>query len=99
MENGAVYNETTEPQGNAPRQPLGCSLRHLRGWRLPAKALQAALSLLAVICEEVVEGCIRCGGLYFFEFKSCSAFLLSLLVLFVFCTDAYETLGEDKVQR
>ncbi|XP_010005918.1 PREDICTED: CKLF-like MARVEL transmembrane domain-containing protein 6 [Chaetura pelagica] len=57
------------------------------------------LSLLAVICEEIVAHCINCGGLYFFEFTSCSAFLLSLLILFVYCTDVYETLGEEKVQR
>lgn len=57
------------------------------------------LSLLAVICEEIVENCIKCGGLYFFEFTSCSAFLLSLLILCVYCTDVYETFGEDKVQR
>lgn len=56
------------------------------------------LSLLAVICEEIVEDCIKCGGLYFFEFTSCSAFLLSLLILCVYCTDACETFGEDKVQ-
>ncbi|NXJ96557.1 CKLF6 protein, partial [Corythaixoides concolor] len=99
MENGAVYNETTEPQAKSPRRPFGCTLRHLRGWRLPIKALQAILSLVAVICEEIVEACITCGGRYFFEFISCSAFLLSLLVLFVYCTDIYQTFGEDKVRR
>ncbi|KFP91619.1 CKLF-like MARVEL transmembrane domain-containing protein 6, partial [Apaloderma vittatum] len=57
------------------------------------------LSLLAVICEEIVEDCIKCGGLYFFEFTSCSAFLLSLLILCVYCTKIYETFGEHKVQR
>ncbi|KAF1597641.1 UNVERIFIED_CONTAM: CKLF-like MARVEL transmembrane domain-containing protein 6, partial [Eudyptes pachyrhynchus] len=98
MEDGAVYNETTEPQAKPPRRPFGCTLRHLRGWRLPIKALQAILSLLAVICEEIVEDCVTCGGLYFFEFTSCSAFLLSLLILCVYCTDVYETFGEDKVQ-
>ncbi|XP_076187237.1 CKLF-like MARVEL transmembrane domain-containing protein 6 [Aptenodytes patagonicus] len=98
MEDGAVYNETTEPQAKPPRRPFGCTLRHLWGWRLLTKALQAILSLLAVICEEIVEDCIKCGGLYFFEFTSCSAFLLSLLILCVYCTDVYETFGEDKVQ-
>ncbi|KAF1495452.1 CKLF-like MARVEL transmembrane domain-containing protein 6, partial [Megadyptes antipodes antipodes] len=98
MEDGAVYNETTEPQAKPLRRPFGCTLRHLWGWRLPIKALQAILSLLAVICEEIVEDCITCGGLYFFEFTSCSAFLLSLLILCVYCTDVYETFGEDKVQ-
>ncbi|KAM6102306.1 CKLF-like MARVEL transmembrane domain-containing protein 6 [Theristicus caerulescens] len=99
MDNGNVYNATTEPQAKAPRRFLSCTLRHLRGWRLPTKALQAILSLVAVICEEIVEDCIKCGGLYFFEFISCSAFLLSLLILCVYCTDVYETLGEDKVQK
>ncbi|NXF78503.1 CKLF6 protein, partial [Sclerurus mexicanus] len=56
-------------------------------------------SFVAVICEEVVEDCSNCSGLYFFEFISCSAFFLSLLILCVYCTDAYETLGEDKVER
>ncbi|KAF1455538.1 CKLF6 protein, partial [Pygoscelis papua] len=98
MEVGAVYNETTEPQAKPPRRPFGCTLRHLWGWRLLTKALQVILSLLAVICEEIVEDCITCGGLYFFEFTSCSAFLLSLLILCVYCTDVYETFGEDKVQ-
>ncbi|KAM6314968.1 CKLF-like MARVEL transmembrane domain-containing protein 6 [Aegotheles albertisi] len=99
MENGAVYNETTEAQAKQPRRPFGCTLRHLRGWRLPTKALQAILSLLAVICEEIVVDCIKCGGLYFFEFMSCSTFLLSLLILCVYCTDVYERIGGDKVQE
>ncbi|NWH81228.1 CKLF6 protein, partial [Piaya cayana] len=99
MESGAVYNETTEPQVEAPRRPLGCTARRLRGWRLPLKALQAILSLAAVICEEIVQVCIKCGGLYFFEFTSFSAVLLSLLILCVYCTQVYETFGEDKVQK
>ncbi|NXX81152.1 CKLF6 protein, partial [Urocolius indicus] len=99
MENGAVYNETTEPRAKPPRLSLGCSLRHLGGWRLAPKALQTILSLLAVICEEIVADCMNCSGLYFFEFISCSAFLLSLLILGVYCTDAFERFGEDKVQK
>ncbi|XP_027753456.1 CKLF-like MARVEL transmembrane domain-containing protein 6 [Empidonax traillii] len=100
MENGAVYNETTEPEAKpSRRRSFGCTLRHLSGWRLPAKAVQALFSFAAVICEEIVEDCSNCGGLYFFEFTSCSAFLLSLLVLCVYCTDVYETLGEDKVEK
>ncbi|NWH18699.1 CKLF6 protein, partial [Grus americana] len=100
MENGSVYNETTEPQVKSPRRPFGCTLPHLRGLiQLKYVIRLQILSLLAVICEEVVEDCIKCSGLYFFEFTSCSAFLLSLLILCVYCTDVYETCGEDKVQR
>lgn len=56
-------------------------------------------SFVAVVCEEIVDYCITCSGLYFFEFTSCSAFLLSLLILYVYCTNLYESLGEDKVQK
>ncbi|NXL72055.1 CKLF6 protein, partial [Leptocoma aspasia] len=98
MENSVIYKETTEPE--APRRrPCGCTLRHLRGWRLPAKVLQAIFSFVAVVCEEIVEECSICSGLYFFEFISCSAFLLSLLILYVYCSDLYESLGEEKVQK
>ncbi|NWY10034.1 CKLF6 protein, partial [Aphelocoma coerulescens] len=100
MENGAVYNETTEPEAKAPRRrPFGCTLQHLRGWRLTAKVFQAIFSFLAVVCEEIVDDCVYCSGLYFFEFISCSAFLLSLLILCVYCTDMYESLGKEKVQK
>ncbi|NXO25059.1 CKLF6 protein, partial [Cisticola juncidis] len=100
MENGAVYNPTTEAEAKGSRRrPFGCSLRHLQGWRLPVKVVQAIFSFAAVVCEEVVDSCISCGGLYFFEFISCSAFLLSLLILCVYGTDLYESLGEDKVQK
>ncbi|NWV98334.1 CKLF6 protein, partial [Machaerirhynchus nigripectus] len=100
MENGAVYNETTEPEAKAPRRrPFGCTLRHLWGWRLPVKVVQAIFSFVAVVCEEIVEDCSYCSGLYFFEFISCSAFFLSLLILCVYCTDMYESLGKEKVQK
>ncbi|NWY29225.1 CKLF6 protein, partial [Pheucticus melanocephalus] len=95
-----VYNPTTEPEAKRPRRlPLGCTLRHLRGWRLPVKLVQTIFSLVAVVCEELVEECYNCSALYFFEFVSCSAFLLSLLILYVHCTDLYESLGEHKVQK
>lgn len=46
MENGGVYNETTEPQAKLPlRRRCGCTLRHLRGWRLAHKALQPVSAL------------------------------------------------------
>ncbi|XP_014739558.1 PREDICTED: CKLF-like MARVEL transmembrane domain-containing protein 6 [Sturnus vulgaris] len=100
MENGGVYNKTTEPEVKAPRRrPFGFTLRRLWGWRLPVKVVQAIFSLVAVVCEEIVDDCSFCGGLYFFEFISCSAFLLSLLILCVYCTDLYKSLGEDKVQK
>ncbi|RMC05242.1 hypothetical protein DUI87_18426 [Hirundo rustica rustica] len=48
MENGAVYNETTEPEAKAPRRRLfGCTLRRLQGWRLAAKVVQAVFGFFA----------------------------------------------------
>lgn len=54
--------------------------------------------MLAFICEEVVSQCTLCGGLYFFEFVSCSAFLLSLLILIVYCTPVYDRVDAGKVK-
>ncbi|NXU43068.1 CKLF6 protein, partial [Drymodes brunneopygia] len=100
MEKGPVYKATTEPAAKAPRRcPLGCTLRRLWGWRLLVKALQVILSLVAVVCEEIVEDCNPCSGLYLFEFISCSAFLLSILILCAYCTNLYESLGKDKVKK
>lgn len=42
--------------------------------------------------------CTLCGGLYFFEFVSCSAFLLSLLMLIVYCTPVYDKVDPAKVK-
>ncbi|NWY70106.1 CKLF6 protein, partial [Erithacus rubecula] len=101
MEDDTVYNKTTEPQAKAPRRcpRIGFTLRHLRGWRLPVKVFQTLFSFVALVCEEIVDDCSSCSGLYIFEFISCSAFLLSLLILSVYCTDLYKSLGEDKVQK
>ena len=43
--------------------------------------------------------CTLCGGLYFFEFVSCSDFILSLLILIVYCTPVYNQVDPDKVKQ
>uniref|UniRef100_A0A2I3LJQ5 CKLF like MARVEL transmembrane domain containing 6 n=1 Tax=Papio anubis TaxID=9555 RepID=A0A2I3LJQ5_PAPAN len=103
MENGAVYSPTTEEDpgpARGPRSGLAAYffLDRLPGPRRVLKGLQLLLSLLAFICEEVVSQCTLCGGLYFFEFVSCSAFLLSLLILIVYCTPFYERVDTTKVK-
>ncbi|XP_039382938.1 CKLF-like MARVEL transmembrane domain-containing protein 6 [Mauremys reevesii] len=96
MDNGKVYSPTTEPQ----RQPAacGCTATRLSRQRLLLKGAQVLLSFLAFILEEIVESCSLCGGLYFFEFISFSATFLSLLILIVFCTSAYERIEEDRLK-
>ncbi|XP_065395880.1 CKLF-like MARVEL transmembrane domain-containing protein 6 isoform X2 [Macaca fascicularis] len=103
MENGAVYSPTTEEDPGPARGPRSgiaayFFLDRLPGPRRVLKGLQLLLSLLAFICEEVVSQCTLCGGLYFFEFVSCSAFLLSLLILIVYCTPFYEKVDTTKVK-
>ncbi|KAM6169238.1 CKLF-like MARVEL transmembrane domain-containing protein 6 [Rhynchocyon petersi] len=102
MENG-VYAPTTEEHpaaGRGSRSGLAAFF-HPERLRLPhlvLKGLQLLFSLLAFICEEVVSQCTMCGGLYFFEFISCSAFLLSLLILIVYCTRVYERVDAEAVK-
>ncbi|KAL1782033.1 CKLF-like MARVEL transmembrane domain-containing protein 6 [Sigmodon hispidus] len=103
MENGAVYSPTTEAApaaGRGARRSLAAYffLGRLPGHRNILKSLQLLLSLLAFVCEEVVSECTLCGGLYFFEFVSCSAFLLSLLLLIVYCTPVYNKVDAEKVK-
>ncbi|XP_008050867.1 CKLF-like MARVEL transmembrane domain-containing protein 6, partial [Carlito syrichta] len=103
MENGAVYSPTTEEDPDPARGPRGGLAAYFFLGRLPLhrrvlKGSQLLLSLLAFVCEEVVSQCTLCGGLYFFEFVSCSAFLLSLLILIVYCTPVYERVDAAKVR-
>ncbi|XP_012624629.1 CKLF-like MARVEL transmembrane domain-containing protein 6 [Microcebus murinus] len=103
MENGEVYRPTTEEDPDpvrGPRSGLAAFFfkGRLRWYRQVLKVLQLLLSLLAFICEEIVSQCTLCGGLYFFEFVSCSAFLLSVLMLVVYCTPVYGKIDGNKVK-
>ncbi|XP_023369662.1 CKLF-like MARVEL transmembrane domain-containing protein 6 isoform X2 [Otolemur garnettii] len=103
MENGAVYSPTTEEDPGPVRGPrsglAACFFPGRLVWyRHVLKGLQLVLSLLAFVCEEVVSQCTLCGGLYFFEFVSCSAFLLSLLMLIVYFTPLYEKIDATKIK-
>ncbi|KAM8982036.1 CKLF-like MARVEL transmembrane domain-containing protein 6 [Sarcophilus harrisii] len=101
MENGEVYSSTTEnvPSTSGPgRGSRRFPFTRLDPIRASLKLAELGFSLLAFICEEVVSLCTRCAGLYFFEFVSCSAFLLSLLVVIVYSTKLYEKVDKDKVK-
>uniref|UniRef100_A0A8C5QN19 CKLF like MARVEL transmembrane domain containing 6 n=1 Tax=Leptobrachium leishanense TaxID=445787 RepID=A0A8C5QN19_9ANUR len=77
----SVYNTTTAPA----EKKKGCSST-LGKSNMALKVAQLVCSLVAFICEEIIEHCENCGGLYFFEFVSCSASLLVLLLLIVYFT-------------
>ncbi|XP_072268473.1 CKLF-like MARVEL transmembrane domain-containing protein 6 [Pyxicephalus adspersus] len=78
MADAAPYQPTTEPEPKA--QP------DLTRIHLALKVCQLLFSLVAFICEEVISQCESCGGLYFFEFVSCSAFLICILMFVVYFT-------------
>ncbi|XP_067862443.1 CKLF-like MARVEL transmembrane domain-containing protein 6 [Heptranchias perlo] len=83
MSSEEVYQKTTEPiedTGNF------CNLKYLITGRGPLKTVQLVLSLVAFVLEEVVENCMNCHALYFFEFVSCSAFFLTLFLLIILAT-------------
>lgn len=42
------------------------------------------LALIAFICIETIMECSPCEGLYFFEFVSCSAFVVTGVLLILF---------------
>lgn len=83
MADPAAYNPTTE---NLPNKPKKCWGSELEGKHLLLKIAQLVLSFVAFICEECISQCESCEGLYFFEFVSCSAFLLAILMLVVYWT-------------
>ncbi|KAL8165442.1 UNVERIFIED_CONTAM: hypothetical protein K2H54_045112 [Gekko kuhli] len=68
-------------------------------FRTPWVEKGKGLSFLAFVLEEVIEVCTRCGGLYFFEFVSCCAFLLCIPILAIYCTSLYERVGKDQVKQ
>ncbi|XP_073424831.1 CKLF-like MARVEL transmembrane domain-containing protein 6 [Dendrobates tinctorius] len=79
-----AYNTTVEPLTNVkPASKLCGSALDRR--HLILKIAQLLLSFLAFICEEFIAQCDSCVGLYIFEFVSCSAFLLAILMLVVYC--------------
>ncbi|KAK2909634.1 hypothetical protein Q8A73_007349 [Channa argus] len=68
---------------------------HLDKIRFLVKIGEVLLSFVAFILEEVVNSCISCGSLYFFEFVSCTAFLFTLLLLILLSTRLHTKVGID----
>ncbi|XP_013858521.1 CKLF-like MARVEL transmembrane domain-containing protein 4 [Austrofundulus limnaeus] len=79
------YQPTTEPVH--PRNVLGgirCDLEYLRSHFGILKVVEVVLSLISFICIETIMMCSPCGGVYFFEFVSCSAFVVTGVLLLFF---------------
>ncbi|XP_041318795.1 CKLF-like MARVEL transmembrane domain-containing protein 4 [Pyrgilauda ruficollis] len=79
------YQPTTEPVSQ--RRGLGglrCDLEYLRGTLGRLKLAEVLLALTAFICIETIMECSPCEGLYFFEFVSCSALVVTGALLLLF---------------
>ncbi|XP_031424598.1 CKLF-like MARVEL transmembrane domain-containing protein 4 [Clupea harengus] len=79
------YQPTTEPVH--ARNVLGgirCDTEYLRSHFGILKIIEVALALISFICIETIMMCSPCGGIYFFEFVSCSAFVVTGVLLLIF---------------
>ncbi|MBN3319858.1 CKLF4 protein, partial [Atractosteus spatula] len=79
------YQPTTEPVH--PRHGLGglrCDIDYLKTNFGILKLIEVILALIGFICIETIMMCLPCGGVYFFEFVSCSAFVVTGVLLLIF---------------
>ncbi|KAK2920095.1 CKLF-like MARVEL transmembrane domain-containing protein 4 [Channa argus] len=79
------YQPTTEPVHS--RNVLGgirCDLEYLKSYFGILKLVEVFLSLIGFICIETIMMCSPCGGVYFFEFVSCSALVVTGVLLLIF---------------
>ncbi|KAJ8400449.1 hypothetical protein AAFF_G00395730 [Aldrovandia affinis] len=84
------YQPTTEPVHS--RNVLGgirCDTEYLKSNFGILKIIEVVLSLIAFICIETVMMCLPCGGVYFFEFVSCSALVVTSILLLVFSLNVH----------
>ncbi|MEQ2177847.1 CKLF-like MARVEL transmembrane domain-containing protein 4, partial [Xenoophorus captivus] len=47
------------------------------------------LSFISFICIETIMMCSPCAGVYFFEFVSCSSFVVTGVLLLIFCINLH----------
>ncbi|KAF1388558.1 hypothetical protein PFLUV_G00091520 [Perca fluviatilis] len=86
-----VYSPTTAP--NPKSSWFTVPSDSLDTVRCGVKGLEVLLSLVAFVLEEVVNSCVNCSALYFFEFVSCTAFLFTLLLLILLSTTLQTRVG------
>ncbi|KAG9341358.1 hypothetical protein JZ751_019464 [Albula glossodonta] len=92
------YQPTTEPVHS--RNVLGeirCHTEYLKSNFGILKVIEVVLSLIAFICIETIMLCLPCGGVYFFEFVSCSALIVTSILLLVFSLNLHTKVPHDLV--
>ncbi|NXA35079.1 CKLF4 protein, partial [Eudromia elegans] len=79
------YQPTTEPVSQRRGlRGLRCDLDYVRSVLGRLKLAEVILALIAFICIETIMECSPCEGLYFFEFVSCSALVVTGVLLLMF---------------
>ncbi|XP_026227370.1 CKLF-like MARVEL transmembrane domain-containing protein 6 [Anabas testudineus] len=86
-----VYSATTV--SNPKTSWFSMPSEYLDKDRFGIKIAEVLLSFVAFVLEEVVNSCVSCGALYFFEFMSCTAFLFTLLLLILLSTVLHTKVG------
>ncbi|XP_028436247.1 CKLF-like MARVEL transmembrane domain-containing protein 6 [Perca flavescens] len=86
-----VYSPTTAP--NPKSSWFTVPSDTLDKLRCGVKVVEVLLSFVAFVLEEVVNSCVSCSALYFFEFVSCTAFLFTLLLLILLSTTLQKRVG------
>ncbi|XP_068595836.1 CKLF-like MARVEL transmembrane domain-containing protein 4 [Brachionichthys hirsutus] len=79
------YQPTTEPvHARTLWGGVRCDGKYLKSHFGILKVVEVILSLIGFVCIETIMMCSPCGGVYFFEFVSCSAFVVTGVLLVIF---------------
>ncbi|XP_032087004.1 CKLF-like MARVEL transmembrane domain-containing protein 4 [Thamnophis elegans] len=89
------YQPTTEPVSQRHGlRGLRCDLDYLRSPLGYLKIAQVVLALISFICIETINQCSPCEGLYFFEFVSCSALVVTGVLLLMFSLNLHSRIPQ-----
>lgn len=83
------YQPTTEPVHANVLGGIRCDTEYLKSRFGILKVVEVVLSLIGFICIETIMMCSPCGGVYFFEFVSCSASVVTGVLLLIFCLNLH----------
>ncbi|XP_077570002.1 CKLF-like MARVEL transmembrane domain-containing protein 4 [Stigmatopora nigra] len=79
------YQPTTEPvHARGVLGGIRCDVEYLKSYFGILKVVEVVLSLIGFICIETIMMCSPCSGVYFFEFVSCTAFVVTGTLLVIF---------------
>ncbi|XP_053555924.1 CKLF-like MARVEL transmembrane domain-containing protein 4 [Bombina bombina] len=89
------YQPTTEPvMQSYGLRGLRCDTDYLRSVYGILKCIQVPLALFSFICIETIMECAPCEGLYFFEFVSCSTFVVTGVLLLMFSLNLHHRIPQ-----